>query len=103
MNITLIRQQMLGFAQITWRGQCTFKMLSGAGKIPGGQRHPSQTQLRPDMLPEWTTLSAFPWLKSAAADQPRRLVMPAGLIIEGAKLDAQIITLPDKVRIFFQP
>ena len=78
-------------------------MSSRTGKIILGQRRAAQRQLRADVLAQRAAFAAFPRLELAAGEQLRSACyVPAGLIVKRAKLDAQIVALPDELRIFFQ-
>ena len=65
-------------------------------------RHTSQRQMRADPLPQRTTLAAFPRLEMAAADERQRVSVAPHLVMERAKLDAEIVALADQVEVLFQ-
>src|ERR1035437_1778197 len=101
-NVAFIGEQVPGFAQILRRSERMLKMRTCFRKIAAAQSSTAQRELRANVLADWTTFAAFPWLKLAAGDEFQGLYMLAGLIVKGAKLDAQIIALPDEAGIFFQ-
>ena len=102
MDVALVGQQMLGLAEIVRRGQRGLEMLAGLGGSAGAQRGAAQRQVRAHVLAERPAFAAFPGLEVAAADERERFGVLAGLVVEGAQLDAQIVALADEVELLFQ-
>src|SRR5258706_1794909 len=96
-NVALISEQVFGFAQIAGRGERALEVGAGGREVMMRECGPAQSKLRANVLSERAALTAFPGLELAAADKLRCLVVLAGLIVERAKLEAQVIALLHEV------
>ncbi len=88
MDVALVGEQMLGFAQIARRGERVFKVRAGLCKITFCQCQPTQSQLGAHVLTEWAAFATFPRLELTTGNQFRRWRVLAGLIVECAQFHA---------------
>src|SRR5262245_5180479 len=71
-------------------------------EIVGGQGRAAQCQISADVLAERPAFAAFPWLKLAAGEEFAGLIVLASLVVERAKLNAEIVALIDEIEMFRQ-
>ena len=102
MEIALIGEQVSGFAQVGGGRQSRLKVRSCSSRVIPGERRSSQQQMRTGPLTQRTAFAAFPRLEMAAAHQRERLGGLAGLVVERAEFDAEIIALADQVEVLLE-
>src|ERR1035441_6944234 len=87
MNVTLVGQQVLGFAKILRGGQRLLEMQPGRIKISLLHCRAAQRELGANVLAEWTAFTTFPRLKPPAGKILRGFFGPADLVVERASFD----------------
>ena len=103
MEIALVGEQVLGFAQIGGCRQRRLEMIACSSGVALVRAPPVPAADGERVhLAQRTAFAAFPRLEMAAADQRERLGGLAGLIVERAEFDAEIIALADEVEVLFE-
>ena len=102
MNVALVGQQVLRFAQVPRRMKRGTKVVGCLLRLIMLQGRTAQCQMTPHELPQGEPLAAFPGLELSAADDRQGLGVPACLIQERRQFHAQIVALGDQVPVFPQ-
>jgi hypothetical protein len=98
MDVTLVREKMFGFAQISRERLGSLEVRAGRCKVLMRERGSAQRQLRANVLSERAAFTAFPRLEPTAADKLGCFLVLPGLIVKGAKLNTEVIALLREVK-----
>ena len=101
-DVALIRQRMIGLAEIFRRLKRGGEQLHRSLRVTLPQRAAAEREMRAHMLPERQAFAALPRLEFSRAKERQRLFVLRGLVVEAGEFDGEIVAQVHEIAMAFE-
>jgi hypothetical protein len=101
-DVALVGEEVLGLAEVERGAEGVFEGGDGGGGLAGGEGGTAEEEVAADVLAEGLAFASFPGLEGAGGEEVAGLGGLAGLVVEGAEFDAEVVALCGEGGVFFE-